>query len=412
MFFMLLSHIINFEVRGEVTEMLVALYENQFVDMTGETSKEQWYSKMRTGMLLCPVCKNKVIPKCGAKKIWHFAHQSQSACAGLHEAETNYHLMGKKSLFHWLMKKEENLYLEHYLRDIAQRPDIFLGEKNHAIEYQCATLNVDMFTSRIYGYQSIGVESDWIFGMKRIKKKRENLYSLQMTDLTAAKKDKTGKLYLNYFCPLQQQFLLLRNILPISQRKVIAEGYTFSAKNLELSMMFDSFNSKSYKHPNLLWNNQKKTWRMTAYKNVSPSIMYVKKVMYFNHRSITLFSPLAGMPSYNYYFIETSPYIWQSYLLFIIDKLSSTFTLQQLENECKRLMEKRIFQERKLPYLNGNYQCAIKGYLNYLESENIIEQINGIHYKKKRSVPYPKTLDEAFEQDKIFSKKAVIFDFV
>jgi competence protein CoiA len=412
MFFMLPSHIIKVDVRGVVTKMLVALYENQFVDMTGETSKEQWYSKMRTGFLLCPVCKNKVIPKCGSKNVWHFAHQSQVVCAGLHEAETNYHLLGKKSLFHWLKKKEKNLYLEHYLRDIAQRPDIYLGEDKKAIEFQCATLNVDMFASRINGYQSIGIESDWFFGMKRINKKRENLYSLQMTDLTAAKRDKTGKLSLNYFCPLQQQFLLLRNILPISQRKVLADGYTFSAKNLEMSMIFDTLNGKSYEYRNLLWNKQKKTWRMTAYKNVSPSIMYVKKVMYFNHRSITLFSPLAGMPSYNYYFFETSPFIWQSYLLFFIDKLSSIFTLNQLENECRRLLAKRIFLERKLPYIKGSYQSAIKGYLNFLESEQIIEQINDIHYKKKRPVPYPKTLDEAFEQDKIFSKKAVIFDFV
>lgn len=393
--------------------LLVALFENRFVDMTGETTKEQWYRKMRTGSLLCPVCKNKVIPKCGTKKTWHFAHQFQNTCADLHEAETNYHLLGKKNLFHWLKRNEENLQLEHYVRDIGQRPDIFLIKKKHAIEFQCATMDVDTLISRIEGYRSIGMESDWIFGMKRINKKNENLYSLQMTDLSAAKSDKTGMLYLNYFCPLKQQFLLLRNILPISQRKAIAKGYTFSAKKLELNMLFNTFNNEDYNVRNTLWINQKKTWRMTAYKNVSPSIMYVKKLMYFNHRSITLFSSLAGVPSFNYYFFETSPFIWQSHLLFFIEKLSSsTFSLEQLLNECKRLISKRIFQERKLPYVIGSYKSAVEGFLNYLDSENLIENINGSHYRKKGRVPYPRTLDEACEQDKIFSKKAVFFDFV
>ncbi|MCM3719123.1 competence protein CoiA [Fictibacillus phosphorivorans] len=391
--------------------MLVALYDNQFVDMTGETSKNQWYTKMKTGLLICPVCKNKVIPKCGSKNVWHFAHQSQYTCAGLHEAETNYHLMGKKSLFQWMKMKNENLYLEYYLHDIAQRPDIYWSEEKRAIEFQCATLTIDRFMERIFGYQSMRIESDWIFGMKRIKRNSENLYSLQMIDLTAAKKDKSGNLSLNYFCPLKEQFLLLRNILPISQRKVIAEGYTFSSRNLDAHFLLDTLNSRSFENKKRLWNLQKKTWRMTAYKNVSPSIMYVKKVMYFNHRSITLFSPLAGIPSSNYYFFETSPFIWQSHLLFFIERLSSPFNRNQLEKECKRLMDKRIFIERKLPYVKGSFKDAVKGYVNFLESVDRIEKINDSQYKKKKPVPYPKTIDEALELDKIFSNKAVFFDF-
>jgi competence protein CoiA len=400
-------------MRGEVFEMLVALYDNQFVDMTGQTSKEQWYSKMKTGTLLCPVCKNKVIPKCGSKRTWHFAHHTYHECAGFHEAETNYHLLGKKSLFHWLKSNKENPYLEHFLRDIAQRPDLYLTEKNHAIEFQCATMKIDMFKSRIGGYQSIGVESDWIFGMKRMKKKSESLYYIQLSDLTAVKRDKMGMLYLNYFCPIQQKFLLLRSILPISQRKVIAKGFSFSAKNVKLDMMLDSFRSADHSYRKSLWNKQKTTWRMTAYKNGAPSVMYVKKVMYYNHRSLTLFSPLAGIPSLHYYYFETSPYIWQSYLLIFIERLpSKIFTLQQLQIEYKRLISKRVLQARDLPYLSGNIHSAIKGYLEYLESEKIIERVNGSHYKKVAPVPYPNTLDEALELDKIFSKKAVIFDFV
>jgi competence protein CoiA len=396
-----------------MTEMLVALYNNQFVDMTGDITKDQWYRKMRTGMLLCPVCKNQVIPKCGLKKTWHFAHQSLDVCFGNHEAETNYHLLGKKSLYQWVKKNGEVAYLEHYIRDIAQRPDLFLPKQNYAIEFQCATMNEELFKNRINGYNSIGVNSEWIFGMKRLRKKSEFLYFIQMGDLKAAKKDRAGMLYLNYYCPLQQQFLLLRNIIPISYRKVIAKAYTFSSKNISFELMLKNFDAENHFYRRELWNNQKTTWRMTAYKNGSPSIKYVKKILYFNHRSLTLFSPLAGMPSFNYYQLETSPYIWQSYLLFFIEKLPvHTFSMQQLESEFKRLISKRIIQERKLPYLNGDFNEALAGYLDYLESENVIEKINNHLYKKAAPITYPNTLDEALRQDKIFSKKAVIFDFV
>lgn len=382
--------------------------------MIGENSKEHWNNLMKTGMLLCPVCRNKVIPKCGTKKTWHFAHQSDAQCAGNHEAETNYHLLGKKSLYQWLKRNKEIPILEYYLRDIVQRPDLFLPFKKHALEFQCATMNDELFKSRIDGYQSIHIGSDWIFGMKRIKKITDFLYSIQSVDLTAAKKDDRGRLFLNYFCPLQQQFLLLRNILPISQRKAAAIGYTFSAKNLkDTEMLFSTFSDENISIRQTMWNKQKTTWRMTAFKNVSPVCMYVKKAMYVNHRSLTLFSPLAGMPTASYYHFETSPFIWQTYLLLLIDQLqTSTFTLNQLITECKRLISIQIFKERNFPYLKENYSSAIQGYLSYLESEEIIKKVDDCLYIKVSAIPYPKTLEEALQQDKIFSKKAVFFDFV
>ncbi|KZE63430.1 hypothetical protein AWM68_15570 [Fictibacillus phosphorivorans] len=388
--------------------MLVALYKNQFVDMVGDSTKEEWVAKNKEGGLLCPVCQSKVIPKCGMKKTWHFAHRSYEECAGFHEAETNYHMLGKKGLYKWLIALSEEPIVEFYLRDIAQRPDLFLSKHNHAIEFQCASISQDQLRSRIQGYQSLNIQSDWIFGLKRLTHKGNFLHLIQSTDLSAAKKDNAGNLFLHYYCPLQDQFVLLRNILPLSQRKSAAISYRFSSKNFNyFQEVSQTYNEEEFLHYKNLWLKQKTTWRMTAFKNTSPSVMYFKKVLYFNHRSLTLFPPLAGVPSNGYYHFETSPYLWQTYLLFMIEKLSvSLFSINFIEQEFERLLQKRILQVRDFPYINESWKNAMRGYLHFLERHKFIEQVTDQTWKKLRDIHYPKTVEEAFKLDEIFSEKS------
>ncbi|MFG6496385.1 competence protein CoiA family protein [Fictibacillus sp. UD] len=387
--------------------LLVALYKNQFVDMVGDSTKEEWVAKNKEGKLLCPVCQCIVIPKCGTKKTWHFAHRSYEECAGFHEAETNYHMLGKKGLYKWLIESSEEPIVEFFLRDIAQRPDLFLPKHNHAIEFQCATMSQDQLHRRIQGYQSLNIQSDWIFGLKRLTYKGNYLYLIQSTDLSAAKKDKDGHLYLNYYCPLQNQFLLLRNILPLSQRKSAAVSYRFSSKTFKhFHWLSNPFNEDEHFPYKDLWLKQKTTWRMTAFKNTSPSVMYMKKVLYFNNRSLTLFPSVAGVPSSGYYHFEASPYLWQTYLLLMIEKLSvSLFSINFIEQEFERLIQKRIIQTREFPYINESWKDALRGYLHFLETHQILEQVTEQSYKIISKIHYPKTVEEAFKLDKIFSEK-------
>jgi competence protein CoiA len=391
--------------------LLVALYQNQFVDMLSGITKEQWKEKNKTGRLLCPVCKNHVTPKCGTKKIWHFAHSVNSDCQSSYEAETNYHLLGKKHLYKWLHNDKESPRLEHYIRDISQRPDLYLPHKNHAIEYQCASMSQELFINRIKGYQSLQIDSDWIFGMQRINKKQNNVYYINSADLTAAKKDEKGKLLLNYFCPLQQKFLLLRNIVPISKTKLLAQSAVCSIKNMG---SLENLNSTNFDKKCSIsqWINQKATWRKTIFKASTPAGMYVKKILYLNHKSLTLASPLAGMPTNHFYHFETSPYIWQSYLLFLIQRKTQPFSFQSLQKEFARLIQNQVFYIRDFPYLDEEFSMALKGYLDYLVGENMLIKLNEDFYKKGIEIHYPETMDEAFQLDKIFSERGGFFDFV
>ncbi|ANC76658.1 hypothetical protein ABE65_007535 [Fictibacillus phosphorivorans] len=390
--------------------MLVALFNDQFVDMVGETTREEWYLKNQSGQLRCPVCQNKVIPKCGTKKTWHFAHHSFVECDGFHEGETDYHLLGKKSLYRWITQMEEKTILEYYIRAIKQRPDLFIQENQHAIEFQCATITPEDLRKRVSGYVSQNIASDWIFGMKRIKQKGPDLYIMNSSDLSAAKKDSNGHLYLNHYCPLKEQFLLLRNIIPLSQKKVAAHGHAFSAKKCcdvqWLSRTFSNLETHNVNHK-ILWKKQKNTWRMTAFKNVSPAVMYIKKVLYFNHHSLTLFPSIAGIPTKNFFHFETSPYLWQTYILFLMEKLPlSLFSSNFIEKEFQRLLHRRIFQTRDFPYLNESWRDAVEHYLSYLVNHHLLEKVSEGTYRKIQHVYYPKTLDEALKLDEIFSEKS------
>ncbi|WP_137789853.1 competence protein CoiA family protein [Bacillus sp. E(2018)] len=390
--------------------MLVALFNDQYVDMVGEITKEEWYLKNKSGKLRCPVCQNKVIPKCGTKKTWHFAHHSFEECEGFHEGETDYHLLGKKGLYKWLTHVNEKTILEHYIREIKQRPDLFLQENQHVIEFQCATVTPEDLRKRISGYQSLHITSDWIFGMKRIKQKGPDLFYMQSSDLSAAKIDSNSQLYLNFYCPLKEQFLLLRNIIPLSQKKVAAHGNVFSMKKccdvLWLSQTFLNLETHNLNHKTL-WKKQKYTWRKTAFKNTSPAVMYMKKVLYFNHHSLTLFPSIAGIPTNNFFHIETSPYLWQTYILILIDKVPiSLFSSKFIEQEFQRLLQKRIFQTREFPYLNESWMDAVENYLSFLVDHHLLKKVSEGTYRKLQRVHYPKTLDEAFKLDEIFSEKS------
>ena len=45
----------------------------------------------------CPLCKEKVIPKCGEIKIWHWAHKSLKDCDTWYEPESEWHLEWKNN---------------------------------------------------------------------------------------------------------------------------------------------------------------------------------------------------------------------------------------------------------------------------------------------------------------------------
>lgn len=108
----------------------------------------------------CCRCKDKVkLIATAARKYFRHLNQKDNEVN-----ERPVHKLGKSLLFSSLQKLPlKKLELEVYLPKIKQRPDI-LVDRQIALEYQCAKINIKVLAERIAGYRSIGMTSYWILG--------------------------------------------------------------------------------------------------------------------------------------------------------------------------------------------------------------------------------------------------------
>lgn len=136
--------------------MLVAMKAGQLV-LADNAHDKTGYS--------CPGCHEPVILRRGRHKIAHFAHRPGSQCQ-LGEGETAEHLLGKRQLLQWYRQRGEQVELEVYLPQIAQRPDLLLIERGHrvAIEFQCSPLSLKRLRERNAGYRQCGIGFHWLLG--------------------------------------------------------------------------------------------------------------------------------------------------------------------------------------------------------------------------------------------------------
>lgn len=116
--------------------------------------------KQVAGPFRCPVCHTTVYLKAGAIMMPHFAHRSRKICQVFSEGETAEHLQGKRLLQQFFPSS----YLEVYLPQIQQRPDLLLA--HYAIEFQCSTLKFTRFLERTTHYQAAHFQPVWIVGQR------------------------------------------------------------------------------------------------------------------------------------------------------------------------------------------------------------------------------------------------------
>lgn len=116
------------------------------------------------------------------------------------------HQKGKKLILDELSKlKPQFLEEETYLSRIEQRPDILVN-KNFAVEYQCAKININLLSKRVKGYRIAGIKNIWILGGHYLKRRlgREHLKFITY--------NKTWKFYLLMLDSQQEKLTLFYNI--------------------------------------------------------------------------------------------------------------------------------------------------------------------------------------------------------
>ncbi|WP_216828276.1 competence protein CoiA [Alkalihalobacterium elongatum] len=360
---------------------------------------------------VCPVCKKPVRLKLGTIRRWHFAHIEEARCSVELEAESDYHLHGKEQLYHWLMDQKIHTLLEPYLSSINQRPDLFTFYEGryYAIEYQCSSIPLPVFEKRTKGYLQEDIHPLWIFGGNRMTRKSSTFFSLSPIEWAALQPHPKMKNILHYFCSDNNQFFSLINIKSLSSQSALSQMITTRANDITFQDLLKPqfLQENSWKD---LWLTVKKKWRYNVVLYPSWSQKYFNSYCLQRNFSPYLYPIEAGWPTKHHEWIETPPYIWQTFILIYLSTypLEARFTFQNVYHFLKELIEKRVCSTRTLPYYDGHYSYAVMSYLQLLINRGVIKRTSSKGYFRVKEIQYPKSINEAIVRDEEFASQIKI----
>ncbi|MCM3761903.1 hypothetical protein M3212_14095 [Alkalihalobacillus oceani] len=350
----------------------------------------------------CRSCKEPLLLKLGGKRQWHFAHRTKSTCKAMGEAETPYHLEGKKQLYYWLKGHSLDVGIEIYLPIIQQRPDLVVRyqQRLYAVEFQCSPIPVSVIAKRSRGYQEVGITPIWLLGGNRLKRQRSSTYAIQAFEWHAFRHYPPDNLSLSYYCPEQHSFAFLQHVMPYSATRTLAELQQSPLESTQPAALFHQ--PKQLPARRMKWLEIKKHWRYQHPLSYPSRVeSYLLQLLYRYSLPRNLFPIEAGWPSPYYYYFETSPYHWQTFLLFEFlehQPLTKPFTLQIVSRCIQPYMLKGLFSRRQIHEEAGWLQ-AVKGYLSWLCQMGYLEQTGEEYFKRVRSIVIPRTMEEAFRLD-------------
>ncbi|MDV2685070.1 competence protein CoiA family protein [Alkalihalophilus lindianensis] len=386
--------------------MLTAkLKDGSLISMADSWSFEQLIEMRKDVLFYCPCCTSELQLKIGLKKQWHFAHKKNALCTIQGEPESLYHLKGKKQLYEWLKNQGVKVALEVYLPLIRQRPDILfkVGSQLYALEYQCSPIDHSQLEKRTRGYEQLGIIPIWIFGGNRLKRLGANVFSIKSFEWYANTIQKSSSPTIHYYCSEQSKWMSLYHTTPYSSTKYLASLIETSSSLFPLSNLLrqPTYSLPSYEH----WLFVKKNWRYvqpTPYP--SKTQRFFQQLLYYHHLSPSQFPIEAGWPSSSHCLIETSPHIWQSYLLFacLLQKpLHQPITLTSIQ-AC--FLRKELYRWLKLrpSYHPSLIEDAILGYVTFLTEIGFLKEISNKPktYVRQRDLEVPKSTEEAIKLDR------------
>lgn len=117
---------------------------------------------VKKGRYTCPMCQREVQLKNGRVMRTHFAHLSLSDCQFYSENESSEHLNVKATFYRWA-KKDHSVQIEHYLSEIQQIADVFIGNQV-ALEVQCSSLSKKRLKERTSSYHRKQYHVIWLLG--------------------------------------------------------------------------------------------------------------------------------------------------------------------------------------------------------------------------------------------------------
>ena len=378
--------------------MLQALTEHGGLVTPALLSKQEIGKLRLCKRFFCPECKGQVTFRAGEKVIPHFAHRNVSGCSEK-GGESVYHMQGKLQLYHWLLNQYDDVWLERYLPDIQQRPDVLLriAHRMIAVEFQCAVVDPKIIRQRNAGYKKAGIMPIWLMGancFQRIGRSKIKMNSFTMEMLQKFSSD-TGS-HLIYYCPDTHRFFKAADLYMTNHHAAVAYLTFHHATDTTFPQIIRStFLSKTVLYKT--WFHEKQRLRLAAGKLYGSELRWRKWL--YNHRlHVDHLPPEVHLPIPSQYQMAVPVWHWQS--RFLIEflhplKIGDCFGLTDVQRFIQIYMKQAtvalLFQPKGNPGLE---------YLDLLVLLGILRKIEAKLFQKQRPIYFPKHIEEAVRADK------------
>lgn len=380
--------------------MFIAKRENgEKIHLLYHKDEELLHRMRKMESFFCIACGKEVQMKLGKQKSWHFAHKKMDACLAFYEAESMYHMHGKELLYRWFKRQNFPVYIEHYLPEIQQRPDIFIERAGRtiAIEYQCANLSIEQLYKRTYSYWRAGIQVIWIIGGNQLK--RQSAYWMKFSSLMAFSLQSYPQPFLIFFCSKQKSFMKCAFLTSFSTSVSFSHIIYLPTETTTFEMLFSpvSFRKETLGEE---WKKRKSYFRQNALPIWNYNHKSLLRLLYQCKCTSANFPSEIGVPLPSSFAFQTNPFIWQAFLymkcigeLAIGDCISLGYVCSYVKTYTKR---------RMLPYFSRHiWKVAVAEYMTFLCYTGVLQKVGTYKYRKKREVVMLKTEEEVMKYDEI-----------
>ncbi|PKR78350.1 hypothetical protein CEY16_00910 [Halalkalibacillus sediminis] len=354
---------------------------------------------LRHHPLMCPSCREPVLLKAGPIKLPHFSHHPQSSCA-FRKGETPEHIIGKTHFYEWFNSQQLPSYIEYFVPSINQRVDVLTKVKEiyYAIEYQCSPITQQEFRDRTEGMISAGIRPIWIFGSNYLKPSGINQFKLNpILRIATYYSSVKNSSYVLFYDSSNQQLITLSDIHSF-QTHYLASMKRRNLSSLQFKELFDTDQLAIKKVQSTILKS-KNHFRTKSRKRLSQVECNFLKKLYEIHLHPQNLPSCINLPIKNGHLFKHPPYEWQTELIIkLIHPLpvGAKFTFKQAKQT--------VADSLQAPFISvypQSTQHPISSYLNLLVIKKYLKYSNGSYYKLK-SIYFPKTLDEALKEDRVF----------
>lgn len=197
--------------------------------ITNHVRTETLIQLRKTMTFFCPQCENPVRLKIGQVMIPHFAHIVLSDClTSFSERESPIHLKGKLQLAEFFEGISMEVFVESYLPQIRQRPDLLVKKthQSYAIEFQCSTIPIEVRDLRTRGYLTSNIQPVWILrAFEYPEVLPHGVVIVQLTHFRQAfiQQNHLGEASIIAYDPTTEQFVYYAHLMHLQGTRFIAK---------------------------------------------------------------------------------------------------------------------------------------------------------------------------------------------